>query len=454
MTQVPKLMHQILQKIKDEQWANSLTRNGLLQPKVIAVEAIMLPIDLTNGVVAEMGGYIWINNFVAYRKNSVDSLPAIFEQAFQIEPKWPLQIIKHLDDLTAKQKKLLIKMRSENEDISELGKAFKEYVLLLREIMKYYVFAVPLTDYCEKELAKLRFEYSEYAFAYKPLDIDSYNQSLQKIAQSDDKKNTYILKHLKDFAWIKTGYNLIDTYNKDNLSEALKSIHMEGEHKLLPVEYPPVLIGLQCGIFLRNRMKELCQQLWYHFDPIAIRLASYLSLSRDEFFTLTPNEVLNSIAAGKQSVSQSEIEKRQKGFITGFIDKEFFLLTGDVVNELEGYFNTNVPKNILEFKGNVACKGNAKGVVRIIRNKDDFVKFKQGEILVTSMTTPDFILVMKKSAAIITDEGGLSCHAAIMSRELHTPCIIGTRIATKVLKDGDVIEIDTNKGVVKILNKK
>jgi pyruvate,water dikinase len=72
-------------------------------------------------------------------------------------------------------------------------------------------------------------------------------------------------------------------------------------------------------------------------------------------------------------------------------------------------------------------------------------------VLVTSMTTPDFIVAMKKAGAIVTDEGGLSCHAAIVSRELKIPCVIGTKIATKVFKDGDRVEVDANKGIVKIL---
>jgi len=60
---------------------------------------------------------------------------------------------------------------------------------------------------------------------------------------------------------------------------------------------------------------------------------------------------------------------------------------------------------------------------------------------------------MKEAGAIITDEGGITCHAAIVSRELGIPCIIGTKIATKVLKDGDIVEVDAGKGVVKIIKR-
>ncbi len=69
------------------------------------------------------------------------------------------------------------------------------------------------------------------------------------------------------------------------------------------------------------------------------------------------------------------------------------------------------------------------------------------------MTTPDFIPAMKKASAIITDEGGITCHAAIVSRELKKPCIIGTTNATKILRNGDSVEVDANNGIVKILER-
>jgi pyruvate,water dikinase len=69
------------------------------------------------------------------------------------------------------------------------------------------------------------------------------------------------------------------------------------------------------------------------------------------------------------------------------------------------------------------------------------------------MTTPEYVPIMKMASAIVTDEGGISCHAAIVSRELKIPCVIGTKNATKVLKTGDEIEVDAEKGIVKILSK-
>jgi len=108
-------------------------------------------------------------------------------------------------------------------------------------------------------------------------------------------------------------------------------------------------------------------------------------------------------------------------------------------------------KAVKEIRGMVASKGKAKGTVKVCRTSPEAAKVKQGDILVTAMTTPDFIPAMKRAAAIITDEGGITCHAAIVSRELGKPCVIGTKIATKALKDGDIVEVDAEKGIVRKL---
>jgi len=114
------------------------------------------------------------------------------------------------------------------------------------------------------------------------------------------------------------------------------------------------------------------------------------------------------------------------------------------------YKKITITKNNI-IKGNIGSFGKTVGVIRKIIQFDKKAKFNKGEILVTGMTRPEFILFMKKASAIITDEGGITCHAAIISRELGIPCVIGTKIATQVLKDGDLVEVDADKGVVKIL---
>lgn len=111
--------------------------------------------------------------------------------------------------------------------------------------------------------------------------------------------------------------------------------------------------------------------------------------------------------------------------------------------------NNDVHKNTI--KGTVASKGKVRGKVKVLMSNRELDKVKERDIIVTPMTTPDFVPVINKASAIITNEGGLTCHAAIISRELNKPCIIGTKNATKVLKDGDMVEVDAEKGIVKKL---
>jgi len=107
-------------------------------------------------------------------------------------------------------------------------------------------------------------------------------------------------------------------------------------------------------------------------------------------------------------------------------------------------------KDIKEIVGAVANKGIAKGIVRIVLNRSELDKVNKGDILVAPMTTPWYMPALQKAAAIVTDEGGITSHAAIIAREMGKPCIIGTKIATKVLKDGMMVEVDANIGIVKI----
>jgi|ETNmetMinimDraft_2_1059921.scaffolds.fasta_scaffold49781_2 phosphohistidine swiveling domain-containing protein len=101
--------------------------------------------------------------------------------------------------------------------------------------------------------------------------------------------------------------------------------------------------------------------------------------------------------------------------------------------------------------GTVVSKGSGviSGVVRVLHSPKHADKMKQGEILIAPMTSPDYIVVMRKASAIVTDVGGLMSHAAVVSRELGIPCIVGTKIATQILKDGDKIEVDAEKGIIK-----
>ncbi|MBP9701419.1 MAG: hypothetical protein KBD47_00365 [Candidatus Pacebacteria bacterium] len=111
-----------------------------------------------------------------------------------------------------------------------------------------------------------------------------------------------------------------------------------------------------------------------------------------------------------------------------------------------------VVEKVKEIKGNVAYKGNVKGIAKIILSPKDFHKLNEGDILVAPMTTPLYLPILHKAAGIVTDEGGVTSHAAIIARELKKPCITGTKIATQCIRDGNVIYINTERNSIKLVN--
>ena len=108
----------------------------------------------------------------------------------------------------------------------------------------------------------------------------------------------------------------------------------------------------------------------------------------------------------------------------------------------------DVSKAKILLKGLGASPGVVWGTVEVIKDATELDKIAKGDIMVTSMTTPDMVPGMKRASAIVTNEGGITCHAAIVSRELGTPCVVGTKDATKVLEDQMEITVDATRGVV------
>ncbi|OPX57511.1 MAG: Phosphoenolpyruvate synthase [Methanobacterium sp. PtaB.Bin024] len=133
-------------------------------------------------------------------------------------------------------------------------------------------------------------------------------------------------------------------------------------------------------------------------------------------------------------------------------DGEIFMLQSRPVTTLD--MGTAEGKAVKEgertviTKGLGASPGMAAGPVKIINSTDELDKVQQGDILVTVMTTPDMVPAMKRANGIITDEGGVTCHAAIVSRELGIPCVVGTGDATSILPENSQVTLDGNKGIV------
>jgi len=107
---------------------------------------------------------------------------------------------------------------------------------------------------------------------------------------------------------------------------------------------------------------------------------------------------------------------------------------------------------VRELKGIAASRGVATGKVKVVVSPADFSRVEEGDILVAKATDPSYVLVLGKVSAVVTEYGGVCSHAAIVSRELGIPCVVGIEGATKLLKDGMLVEVDGNEGRVRILD--
>jgi len=188
-------------------------------------------------------------------------------------------------------------------------------------------------------------------------------------------------------------------------------------------------------------------------QPLLKKIATdnYLSLQQIYY---SPIELLVEMLIGN-GVDAHKFNELGKYSARYFDGEKIYLLVGDEAKELVAPARNSLPKKaeVKELKGECAFPGKIRGRVAVINRAEEMKKFQDGDILVSVVTDPSLLPIMKKAKAFVTNQGGLTCHAAIVARELQIPCVIGTKNATYVLKDGDVVEVDASKGMVKVIKK-
>ncbi len=288
--------------------------------------------------------------------------------------------------------------------------------------------------------------------------------------------NKEIEKHVKNFHWYKNTWAYIYELDKNYFTKLIKKDLQDLSARQKEVKQIQNYIGnlkkKKNNVYKKRKIQRELKNLFYMF----FRMTDWRD-ERKKVDACIPNYYLYQIL--KKIMKENKISENLAGMLV-YPEVNGWKLSKKLINTLQKrsksalYFCTVRKKcqwlygkkakemfNILvksigkrDLKGAIANKGIAAGKVKIIEVKADFSKIQKGDILVATMTRPEFVPLMKIAGAIITNEGGITCHAAVISRELNKPCIIGTQVATEVLKDGDLVEVDANKGVVKILKKK
>ncbi len=203
------------------------------------------------------------------------------------------------------------------------------------------------------------------------------------------------------------------------------------------------------GDFMVTKIYRRFAQIYanYRMTPVLEEIGNRFGLTLKQTKFMTTDEIERGLLS--DNIDHEEV-KRRVSFSVYYTDKnENLFYTGEIAQKAAETIQKEDIEDVDEIKGQCGCQGSAKGTVKIVNVVEDMSKIKDGDILVSISTQPDLLPAMKKAAAFVTNQGGVTSHAAIVARELNVPCVIGTKIATKVLKDGDEVEVDATKGIVR-----
>jgi phosphohistidine swiveling domain-containing protein len=310
--------------------------------------------------------------------------------------------------------------------------------------------------------------------------MDYETISLIKLAMKEYSEQD-LKEHVKNFFWIQNSFSrstyLDETYFKKSIHELRKKdlkkemLLLDSKPSRLEKKQKEIINKYRLSdddiIFFRmirefsefqDKRKENIQKMVFCIDKITDEIVKRRNISKKELEKYTIDETAKLLENGDK-IDKKELDKRTKAVFIAYYEnkmikeKIFFDKDAQIISDILTAHKNNLTQTELE--GFVASKGGVnyvKGKVRVVFDPIHD-KFYKGEILVTGMTRPEFVPLMKKAKAIVTNEGGITTHAAIISRELNVSCIISTKIATKIFKNGDTIKLDMRKGIVRKINK-
>jgi phosphoenolpyruvate synthase/pyruvate phosphate dikinase len=203
--------------------------------------------------------------------------------------------------------------------------------------------------------------------------------------------------------------------------------------------------------YLRTWRTDMIYRSGYRARSIFLEIASRRGLRDRDIYYLTADEARSLIRQPLSARLAREIKRRKDFYVKAVSGGKFTVFAGKDWKKKTSFLR-QAHQRSGQVSGKPAFYGRAQGRVAILRSEKDIEKVKKGDVLVAVMTFPHFISAMEKASAFVTDEGGITCHAAIVSREMKKPCVTATKIATKVFKDGDLVEVDANGGIIKLLN--
>ncbi len=438
------------------------------------------------------------NAFVVFQKRMIEAYYEIdfmkkeAEYGFRLfsnptKVKWLKQEEHRLIKKAKKNIEEFFKLDLKTLTDKELVAKLDYYIQAYQEIYGFYHVTQP--QCFEKFNARIQNQLTQYHLDALDIFLELSTPSEPSIIAQEDmdrkkmfisflkgtKKEPLIQKHLQEYRFLSASEG-VKPWNERDMLESFKHNTKDAltlEHELQnQMQFYPMLKKKQDETIKKYKISKELQEkfaVFRHFGNsrlliryywcamlrpyvmVADEIAERRNIAFPRFGDYTIKEVGEALLNGKM-VSSKILKERFDFGIVALQNDKTVIMQGKKAN---AFYEKNVPKesNADFVKGMIASKGVAEGIAKVIRFDENIVEqmnsMKRGQILIAGQTRPILMPAIEKASAIVTDEGGITSHAAIVSREFNIPCIVGTHNATRIFKDGDRILVDANTGIVK-----
>ncbi len=286
-------------------------------------------------------------------------------------------------------------------------------------------------------------------------------------------RHEQLRKHAKEFHWIRNSYAGAGQTSLSYFSQRFRAHRSDWRHALRTLEShtenirrqrtrtlralgkAPTITTLAEGLRFAIAWQDERKGEIFRYLSSVDRLAREIARRNRFPLSLLKNALSEEVEVKLSQSLRRQLQSRTRERFGVLMNGQGCrIIHGKEAKELDQrYWRLSPAHSMRQLQGIVAHGGASKvvGTAFLIRTHADLARFPRGAILVASMTAPEYVVAMRRARAVITDEGGITSHAAIVSRELGLPCIVGTKYATQILKTGDRVSVDSKNGYVKKL---
>jgi len=483
----------------ESEWIKLVNRGASL---ALTNEITISNYENLKSLIGYSADHYWYNSVtggVYYKKEEVSKVGEIISQKAREDTEFSSYIAdecRERADALVSFSKRISKLDLVDYSNKKLANLIKKFRYQLRELLPFLI--VPhsvervILSEIEEDLRKAllkvggikSFEKYLEALVTPASDYAEERNAALKIAlyikehSMTNKAKTLISKHTNNYRWIPlfnlTEELLTESYFLEEIQNIIKHVRNPKEElknsgefgkkrrKEIEVVFKKIGAGkelrdkvkiLQSYIYLRTYRRDAIAQANYYHLPVINEVAKRMDISVDKAKLVTYEEMINFLVGGR-ILSLEVINERSIAWASICMKGKQKVISGmeNIIGAIERNRIVPLASDLQKtLRGRAACRGQVTGRVKIVRKLSELEKVQKGDVLVARMTTPDYMVAVHKAAAIVTDEGGVTCHAAIVSREYNLPCIVGTKNATNLLSDNDLVEVNAEEGIVRAI---